>query len=112
TQKNFLVRWLFLAGYRSPNAAAMFLSATFVCIVLGIIVVIAAESSGLTKNAVLAASSVPGGIGDIATPVLIAGPWILLVLWAMLPWSVVNAARKRRMQSVEQDLPVTLDLLA
>ncbi len=110
--KSFLVRWLFLAGYRSPNAAAIFMSATFVCIVLGIVIVLAAEQSGLTKSAVAAASGVPGGLGDIAAPVLIAGPWIVLVLWAMLPWSVVNAARKRRVQAVDQDLPVTLDLLA
>jgi tight adherence protein C len=30
----------------------------------------------------------------------------------MLPWSIVNAARKRRVLAVEQDMPVTLDLLA
>jgi tight adherence protein C len=111
-QKNFLVRWLFLAGFRSPNAAAMFMSATFVCIVFGIIVVLVAEQSGLTKTAVAAAAGVPGGLGDIARPVLVAGPWIVFVLWAMLPWSIVNSARKRRVAAVEQDLPVTLDLLA
>jgi tight adherence protein C len=111
-EKSFLVRWLFLAGYRSPNAAAIFMSATFACIVLGIVIVIAAEQSGLTDGAVAAASGVPGGLGDIARPVLVAGPWIVLVLWATLPWSIVNSARKRRVQAVDQDLPVTLDLLA
>ncbi len=112
SEKNFLVRWLFLAGYRSPNAAAIYMSATFLCVVVGIVVVIAAESTGLTRTAVAAATGVPGGLGDIAAPILVAGPWIVLVLWGMLPWSIVNAARKRRVLAVEQDMPVTLDLLA
>lgn len=111
-QKGFLSRWLFLAGYRSRGASAVFVAVTAACLGAGFLIVLAAEQSGLTKNAVAAASGVPGGMGDLARPILVSAPWIVLVLWGMLPWSIVNSRRKRRVQEVEQDLPVTLDLLA
>jgi tight adherence protein C len=111
-QKSFLGRWLFLAGYRARGASATFVAATLVCAFTGLGIAMFAQSSGLTRNAVLAAGGVPGGVGDIARPVLFGAPWILLVMFAMLPWSVVNSRRKSRVSSVEQDMPVTLELLA
>ena len=112
SQKNFLARWLFLAGYRSDAAPAWFALATTVCIAGGVTIALFWQSSGLVTQSVRAASDVPGGVGDLAAPILIAGPWILCVFWAMAPWMVVNAERKKRVRLVEQDLPTTLDLLA
>lgn len=112
SEKDFLTRWLYLAGYRSETAAAYFGLATVLCIGAGVTIAILWQTSGLVANSVRAASDVPGGIGDLAGPVLIAGPWIFCVFWAMAPWSVVNSERKKRVRQVEQDLPTTLDLLA
>jgi len=111
-QRGFMSRWLYLAGYRSRGATATFVASTTLMLVLGIAIAMATESTGITQNAVRAASGVPGGLGDLAAPILVAGPWIVVLLLAMVPWSVVNSSRKRRVQDVEADMPVTLELLA
>lgn len=111
-EKSFLGRWLFLAGYRARGASAAFITATLICALVGLGIALTAQSSGLTRNAILAAEGVPGGVGDLARPILYGGPWILLAMCAMVPWSVVNSRRKTRVESVEQDMPVTLELLA
>ncbi|MBI5363314.1 MAG: type II secretion system F family protein [Planctomycetes bacterium] len=112
SKKNFFVRWLYLAGYRSDAAPALFALATALCVGAGMTVAVFWQGSGLIASSVRAANDVPGGIGDLATPILIAGPWILCVIWAMAPWIIVNSERKKRVRLVEQDLPTTLDLLA
>jgi tight adherence protein C len=110
--RGWLARWLFLAGFRTRGASAAFVTATLICAAIGLGFALTAQSSGLTRNAVAAAESVPGGIGDLARPILFGGPWICLLLWACLPWIIVNSRRKARVESVEHDMPVTLELLA
>lgn len=110
--QNFLRRWLFLAGFKRRSAVSAFLIASAGCLAGGLLLALIATQSGLTESAVQAAGIVPGGVGDLARPVLTGGPWIVLVLCAFLPWSFVNAARKRRVREIEQDMPVTLELLA
>jgi tight adherence protein C len=110
--RGWLARWLFLAGFRTRGASAAFVAATLICAAIGLGFALTAQSSGLTRNAIAAAESVPGGIGDLARPILFGGPWICLLLWACLPWIIVNSRRKARVESVEHDMPVTLELLA
>lgn len=110
--RNFLRRWLFLAGFKRRSAVTTFTIATGACLAGGILLAILVTQTGLTAGAVQAASEVPGGVGDLAVPILNGGPWILLVLLALLPWSFVNSQRKRRVREIEQDMPVTLELLA
>lgn len=109
---HFLQRWLYLAGYRSRGAVAAFVGATIACAGLGLAIAFSVQGSGMLGQAVQAAGGVPGGAGDLARPVLAAGPWILFVMLALLPYVVVNSRRKERVRSVEQDMPVTLELLA
>ncbi|MFN0243226.1 MAG: type II secretion system F family protein [Planctomycetota bacterium] len=111
-QRTVLGRWLYLSGFRATSASAMFVLATLACLGGGALIAILAQESGITTSAIAAARGVPGGMGDLASPILSAGPWIFMVLLAMLPWSVVNSARKKRVQAVEQDMPVTLDLMS
>lgn len=108
----FLRRWLYLAGYRKVTASTIFIGATIACFVVGCLFAFVAKQSGLTASAVEAASGVPGGIGDMARPVLMGAPWIVIILWAFVPWSIVNSKRKKRVAEIEQDMPVTLELLA
>jgi tight adherence protein C len=111
-QQNFLSRWLYLAGFRRRGATTTFIAATLLMLALGMACALAADSSGIAREAAFAAGGVPGGIGDLAKPILLAGPWIVAVMFALLPWSLVNSARKRRVADVESDMPVTLELLA
>jgi tight adherence protein C len=110
--QGFLRRWLYLAGYRRRTATSTFLMASVISVLAGIGAAIFVTQSGLTDRAVQAASEMPGGAGDLARPVLSFGPWIILILFAFVPWSIVNSKRKKRVREIEQDLPVTLELLA
>jgi len=110
--QNVLVRWLYLAGYRSRGAGTAFLAATTACGVLSAVLIVLFYGSGIVGQAVLAAEQVPGGIGDLAIPVLQISPWLMALILVLLPWSLVNSRRKERVRQVEQDLPVTLELLA
>ncbi len=111
-ERNLLSRWLYLAGFRSGAAPALFVAATAACGLLGVLLVITLDTSGLTRQAMAAAGKVPSGVGDMASAVLRAAPWLLLGMLLLMPWSYVNSARKRRVMQVEQDMPVTLELLA
>src|SRR5689334_8446884 len=110
--QGFLRRWLYLAGYRRRTATSAFLMASVVSVLVGVGAALFVTQSGLTARAVEAAGGMPGGAGDLARPVLSFGPWILLILFAFIPWSIVNSKRKKRVREIEQDLPVTLELLA
>ena len=105
-------RWLFLAGYRGPHAASNFVLATFACIVMSALAAWWSTQSGLFAEPIDDATGVPGGLGDLAIPLLIAGPWIVVAIGALVPWSIVRSNRRKRVESVERELPVTLELLA
>ena len=107
-----LARWLYLAGFRSRAATTTFVAATLSCAGVGLAIALSVRGSGLVGQAVRAAGGVPGGAGDLARPVLAAGPWILFAMLVLLPYVVVNSRRKERVRAVEQDMPVTLELLA
>lgn len=109
---NWLSRWLFLAGFRSPQALMIFLISTSGTLLGGLLIMFLLHWSGLLAAAERAVLAVPGGTGKLAQPVLRAAPWIVLVSLIALPTTVVRAARRRRIELVEQDLPITLELLA
>ncbi|MDZ4774149.1 MAG: type II secretion system F family protein [Planctomycetota bacterium] len=108
----WLRRWLYLAGFRTLSASTVFIGATAAFTALGVTLAVIVTQTGLTASAVEAAGSVPGGLGDLARPMLHGAPWILIFLCAFVPWSIVNGARKKRVREIDQDMPVTLELLA
>lgn len=107
-----LRRWLYLAGFRSEAAPAMFLAATCVGIVAGLAVALTVKGTGIVDEAVAAAREIPGGAGDLAAPMFVGAPWIFMAVLALAPFAIVSSARTRRTQEVEQDMPVTLEMLA
>ena len=111
-RQGFLERWLFLAGYRRPSAWGLFLGAEFLAATLGLTTVVAFYEMGAIPLMVKSLADVPGGLGDIALPVAYVAPWLLLLILAGLPWLAVRRARRQRVEQIEQDLPIALDLLA
>jgi len=107
-----LERWLGLAGYRGSGAAAAFLTAELFAVVAATVVVVALILSGVVRTGAKVLTNLPGGIGDIFLPVLYAGPWVVGLALAALPWLAVRAARRERVTRVEQDLSLFLELLA
>jgi tight adherence protein C len=107
-----LSRWLQLAGYRSPAAAAAFLLLLAVLALAGVAVAFGLWISGVMALAERGLDGIPGGLGDMFRPVLYIAPWFVLALVALTPVLVVRRARRLRVSQVERDLPVTLELLA
>ena len=110
--RGWLSQWLYLAGYRSPIAAPTFVSATFVCGLAGfgsaILMQVSGAQAAMERSVVL----VPGGVGDTFLPVVWVAPWLLAIILICIPWVIVRTARRKRVELVEQDLPLALELLA
>lgn len=110
--QGILTRWLYLAGFRRQAASTLFVFATAVLILVGLLVVYFAYRSGILVAAARSAEAMPGGIGTLTRPILPIAPWILLGILTLLPTSMVRRARRKRVELVELDLPITLELLA
>ncbi len=111
-KKSWLGRWLYRAGFRRVNAASTFVLATVACLVLGLTVALSFRWFGLQAFMEQTVVLVPGGIGESVLPIVWAAPWILLVIVACVPWLIVRRARRLRVECVEQDLPLALELLS
>lgn len=104
-------RWLAEAGYHSAKAPLRFIMASA-----------ASGLLGLAAAEVVILSPVPAGIAFMAAQwpwigsflVLMAqlAPFIAFILPASIPMLIVRAARRRRVEEAEKDLPLFLDLFA
>lgn len=110
--ENGLARYLFLAGYRSREAPLLFLLTTSFCLLLGGGAACLIYWLDVTRPAFLLIERLPGGFWDIFVPMLYAAPPFIALAITCLPWMVVRSARHNRVSQVEQDLPITLELLA
>jgi tight adherence protein C len=108
----FLRRWLFLAGYRNHAAPSVFVAAGLLAIGLGLAAVLAVRSSGLTEEMFSNLARLPPGVGDLFVPIAYLAPWSVLLILVLVPWLVVRRSRRQRVEKVEQDLPISLELLA
>lgn len=108
----WLRRWLFLAGFRRPDAATWFVFWAAGALGVGVLVAWTLSTSSLTATSMQWLDELPGGVGALLMPVLKVGPWIVAIVIASLPWIWVRAGRRRRVREVEEDLPLTLQILA
>lgn len=111
-ESTWLRRWLALAGFRRRWAPAWFLSLTVLFTFVGGLIAAAFLLLGLGQWIASGLSVVPGGVGDVFLPAVYIGPWFLLLGLAAAPTLHVRRARRQRVERIEQDLPIALDLLA
>lgn len=111
-RRGALGRWLYRAGFRAPAAAPLFLMATGLCIALGLAIALVFTLSGLQSLMEQTVVLVPGGVGETFLPVVWVAPWLIFVMIGCIPWLIVRRARRRRVEQVEQDLPLALELLS
>jgi tight adherence protein C len=107
-----VTRWLDLAGFRAPGATLVFLTATGLGLCVGLAVGYVAYALGLVQDGIKALGQFPGGLGDLLLPAVYLGPWLPAVVLGSLPAVFVRSARRRRVEQVEADLPLFLELLA
>jgi tight adherence protein C len=103
---------LFLAGYRGPLAPVVFVAAELSMVAIGLTLVYAFYRMGPLTYIVRGVEGIPGGIGQMLLPVGYLTPWLVFAFLAALPWLVVQSTRRRRVQEIEQDLSISLELLA
>jgi len=109
--ENALSQWLARAGYRGPDATAIFVGATLGCAVGGLVF---SQVYRLLLFRPLAdmVIAIPGSAGDMMTLILQTGPWIIFVVAGLVPMIVVRSQRRSRVRAIEQDLPLALELFA
>lgn len=108
----WLRRWLFLAGYRQPIAPTAFVISMLVALGIGLATAAVILGSGRMSELFSILAGFPPPLGDLMLPIVYVAPWSVLLILVLLPWSLVRRARRQRMESVEQDLPISLELLA
>jgi tight adherence protein C len=111
-RQDWLSRWLSVAGYRSPDAVAWFVTATLASLLAGALMVYSLYRSNAIGQSVEVLAKVPGGVGDVFTPLVYISPWLVLVAIAALPFAAVRRSRRKRVEAIEIDLPLALELLA
>ena len=108
----FLRRWLFLAGYRQPAASAVFVTAMLLAICIGLATAFAIRGTGLIDEVFRNIARLPPGVGDLLIPIVYLAPWTVFLILVLMPWLVIRRSRRQRVEAVERDLPISLELLA
>ena len=110
--RGWLSGWIYLAGYRRSMATTIFVVATALCGLVGFGAATLFAVSGLQSIMEETVVLVPGGVGETFLPVIWVSPWIIAIGLLSLPLLVVRAARRRRVQMIEKDLPLAMELMA
>jgi pilus assembly protein TadC len=108
----WLARWLLRAGYRAPGAATLFVGLQALAVCLGLLGVLVLFQIGAVERLERFCQVIPGAVGELLGVLAGAMPWLILAVVCLLPVLSVHDARKRRVEQVEQDLPMFLELLS
>jgi pilus assembly protein TadC len=79
---------------------------------MGVLVVLTLFVSGVVAQVEEVIALAPRTITGLVSPLVKATPWGVLGVLTAVPWLVVRDARRRRVEQIEQDLPLFLELLA
>lgn len=103
--------WLFRAGFRQNEAVAIYYASTSVLCLLGLGLMFQLSQQGIFVVASEMVSSIPGGVGNVLIPFVLATPWFLFAVLTLVPTLIVRSVRRNRVKKIEQELPLLLDLL-
>jgi len=112
SQRSWLGWWLFQAGFRKNNAVTMFVLATVASTLLAIAVAFGIYQSRVITLLETLLRAIPGNVGEVFLPLVWISPLAAIGVLAALPAVIVRGRRRKRVTQIEQDLPLTLDLLA
>ncbi|MEL7338038.1 MAG: type II secretion system F family protein, partial [Planctomycetota bacterium] len=103
---------LFRAGYRGPNATPTFMVLNAIALLVGLGVAFLLYQSSVVQLGSVVLRAIPGSVGEVFLPLLWSSPAFAVGVVVLAPALVVRARRRKRVQQIEIDLPLTLDLLA
>ena len=104
--------WLYRAGFREAYATTVFWASSIALLLIGFGVLYLLQRGAIIDIAADLVRSIPGGVGNVLVPFVLAIPWFLIVLLTLVPTLTVRAFRQKRIGEIEQDLPLLLDLLS
>ena len=110
--RGWVARWLYRAGFRSPNALSVFMAGNVAAIFTGGLIGLAFYLAGVVAIGEMLLRAIPGAVGEVFLPLVWLSPVAAVAVISLLPIILVRARRRSRVQSIEKDLPLTLDLLA
>ncbi|MEX1024810.1 MAG: type II secretion system F family protein [Planctomycetota bacterium] len=105
---DWVSRWLYLAGLRKPGVTLTFFTAQALFFVAGLLVKAWMQSSPVIANAGAGTT----GMGGVMLSMLGLVPWVAFGAFAAIPILYVKSKRQKIVDSIDKDLPVTLELLA
>ena len=111
-EEGWLERWLARAGFRDPSAPMLFIAATAGFAAIGLALIFALNRSGVLRGIHESLLTITGGLGEAFAVVAEWAPWIIMAVLVSMPLLVVRAARRNRVETIEQDLAPALELLA
>ncbi|QDS91720.1 Bacterial type II secretion system protein F domain protein [Roseimaritima multifibrata] len=112
TQRSWLGWWLFRAGFRKKNAVTLFMLATGVSVLMSVLFAYVIYQSQVLTVLEMVLRAIPGNVGEVFLPLAWLSPVAAIFVLAGLPAVIVRGRRRKRVTQIEQDLPLTLDLLA
>lgn len=108
----YLTRWLTSAGFRALGSSSAFVLATVLGTVIGLLLGLLLAFSGILD----ALMENIGGVSEAMDSMLLTAfailPWAVAVVCAITPWLYVRAKRRDRVEAIERELPIVLELLA
>ena len=108
----WLQEWLTTAGFRAVGSSSAFVLATLLAAGLGTVLGLVLALSPLGELLRRSATELPESAGAIAQTLVTALPWVLFFSCALAPWLYVRRKRRERVDSIESELPIVLELLA
>jgi hypothetical protein len=107
-----VARWLFLAGLRGPGATARFFAMSIGLGMAGAGIGLLVWFSGALDSLRADLEVIPGRIGFLVVPIVVALPVLLPFLFAAVPTVGVRRARRARVSMILSDLYPALELFA
>jgi len=112
TRDSFLTHWLAIAGFRAPGSASAFVLATVLATAIGVVIALGLELSGILDDLQARGSGISETTDSLMRTGLAILPWAVVLFFGLSPWLYVRRKRRDRVDSIERELPVVLELLA
>lgn len=107
-----LAGWLSRAGLRAPGSASAFVIAALLCLAVGVGALLVLTLTDVLAPLRQGADELAEGAGGLLQTLISLLPWVFFVLLSAAPWMYVRGKRQERVDDVERELPVVLELLA
>lgn len=83
TQQGWIAGWLFRAGFRGKRAEVLFWVSTLACGLFAGTVFFLLWQQGYFLAASQFISGIPGGVGNVFVPFVLATPWLISIVFAI-----------------------------